>query len=225
MDTDRIQDNPRLTVAGRSTQRDITVPGLCACLFSLVLLAGCSGSSSDPAPSTNGPVTGFAGSQNPGEGSSPTIHDGLQLFADETDLLRDIPDVVASETLANSGLQVAYTHVDQRSSVPALDIETQWMNMQTCLEQVAASPIVVVIEGTVAPLTALDDVIYHIDGAPIASASRGTVVIIQVRDADFDGSLGRIGFNMRSIMGRYIWLANNLAERDYPFACASSSSV
>lgn len=145
---------------------------------------------------------------------------GLLLLEDEPGLLAAIPDVYASQTLANSGLQVAYTHPDQLKAIPALTIEAQWRFMQSCLQQVAVAPVVVIRDGPVTPFTSQDDVIHSIEGIPIASASIRTSVVIQVRDTDFDGSLGKFAFNLRSIMGRYLWLAADLPERDYPFSCA-----
>ena len=93
--------------------------------------------------------------------------------------------------------------------------------MQACVGQIAVAPLVVVRAGPVTPFTPKDDVIHSIEGIPIAAASRLTTsTVIQVRDSDFNGSLGQPAFNLRSIMGRYLVAICHLPERDYPFECA-----
>jgi len=183
----------------------------------LALLSACSGSS--PVESFEAGVPDVSANA-PDQEALTRIPEILLQLEDEPGLLAGIPDVYASQTLADSGLQVAYTQPEQIQAIPALVIETQWLYMQSCLEQVAAAPVVVVQAGPVTPFTPEDDVIHSIEGIPIASASTRLSVVIQVRDTDFDGSLGEPGFNLRSIMGRYLWLAANLPERDYPFYCA-----
>lgn len=143
-----------------------------------------------------------------------------QLFSDETELINAPPTMIKTRTLANTGIRIGYTSVGQLSSVDTAYIEGQWQHMQRCTGQLAVAPFIVITEQAVAPLTHDDDIIFNIDGVPAASASAGLVPIIQVREADFDGSLGNVGFNLRSILGRYLWLSANLAERDYPFTCA-----
>ncbi len=143
-----------------------------------------------------------------------------QLFSDETELINAPPTMIKTRTLANTGIRIGYTSVGQLSSVDTAYIERQWQHMQRCTGQLAVAPFIVITEQAVAPLTHDDDIIFNIDGVPAASASAGLVPIIQVREADFDGSLGNVGFNLRSILGRYLWLSANLAERDYPFTCA-----
>ena len=148
----------------------------------------------------------------------------LQQLEDEPGLLAEIPEVFASQTLADSGLQVVYTHSDQVTKIPALVIEKQWLFMQACLAQVAPAPVVVVMDGPVTPFTSEDDVIHSIEGIPIASASILLNAVLQVWDIDFDGFVGKPAFNLRSIMGRYLWLSANLPERDYPFFCAQQQT-
>jgi hypothetical protein len=127
----------------------------------------------------------------------------------------------SNETLADSGLQVAYTNAAQRAAIDPLYIERQWQQMQRCTGLTAIAPLIIVTEGRIAPFTRNDDVLHHIDGSVTASASYGvTNARIQISDADFDGSLGTVGFNTRSILGRYLWLSSGLAERDYPYDCA-----
>lgn len=100
-------------------------------------------------------------------------------------------------------------------------IVEQWVHMQNCLQVSAVEPIVTVVDGTLTPLTSNDDVIRHIDGQIQASSNvTDTGATIQIRGEDFAGSLGDPGAYLRSIMGRYLWLANGLAERDYPYDCA-----
>lgn len=103
-------------------------------------------------------------------------------------------------------------------------IVAQWVHMQDCLQVSAQEPSVSVVEGKITPLTPNDDVVRFIDGQIQASSNvTDTNVTVQVRSADFDGSLGEPGFYLRSIMGRYLWLSNGLPERDYPHECASGS--
>ncbi len=135
-----------------------------------------------------------------------------------TELISSIPDVVSSEVLADSGLQVAYTSTDLVTAVPALFVEDNWAHMQTCLNQVAVAPFVVVAND-VSPLTSLDDVIYSIEGVPVATSSAGNVPVIQITAADFTAG-SSAGSNLRSIMGRLVWSSAGLAVRDYPFECA-----
>jgi len=142
----------------------------------------------------------------------PTLHD-------ETSLA--LPPVHSSETLADSGLQVAFTSAGLRESIDPLFIERQWLHMQTCVAVTAAAPLIIVVDGSVSPLTPDDDVLHHIDGSVTASASQSASgATVQISHADFDGTLGNVGFNLRSILGRYLWLSTGLAERDYPYTCA-----
>jgi len=99
--------------------------------------------------------------------------------------------------------------------------------MQSCLQQSGVVPLVVVIDGPVMQLTAADDVVRNenplateISSQVVASATTLLAPVIQISVDDFDGSLGSPTFNLRSIMGRYLWLSNSLPERDYPFECA-----
>lgn len=132
----------------------------------------------------------------------------------------------SNEVLADSGLQVAYTNVAQRDAIDPLYIERQWQQMQRCTGLTAIAPLIIVTEGRIAPYSRDDDLLHHIDGSVTASASYGvTNATIQISDADFDGSLGTVGFNTRSILGRYLWLSSGLAERDYPYDCARVTSL
>ena len=207
-------DHHYRTVDHFSVAGAVRVLALAACL---AILSGCSSSSAVDASIDGVQTVSVSGSnQEP----ITRIPASLLQLEDEPGLLAEIPDVFASQTLADSGLQVAYTHPDQIPAIPALYIETQWLFMQSCLEQVAPAPVVVIRDSPVTPFTSEDDVIHSIEGIPIASASTRVSAVIQVHDIDFDGSLGKPAFNLRSIMGRYLWLSANLPERDYPFNCA-----
>jgi hypothetical protein len=176
-------------------------------------LGACSSSGSVPVEvPTTPPDPSASGSGTP---------DSLLQLEDDPGLLSSIPEVVSSEIRADTGLQIAYTREGQNLKVPGVLVEAQWVFMQTCVGQQTASPLVVVRDGPVVPFTATDDVIFNIDGVPVASASVRNVSIIQIRDTDFDGSLGSPGFNLRSIMGRLLWFSAHLPERDYPYSCAS----
>ena len=159
--------------------------------------------------------------------SSEPVPEVLERLAESSELIAPVPTVVHTETTAATGLQISYTSEALRSVAPALTIEKQWIFMQECLQHTAAVPLVLVREGPAEPFTFADDVVRNenplateINFVPIASATTLFGTVIQISDADFDGSLGTANFNLRSIMGRYIWLSNGLAERDYPFGCA-----
>lgn len=193
--------------------------------ISAVLLLSACGSNSSPEPNTSG--------QTPGSGTASTttgdMPPALQLLEDDPQLLNPVPDVVHTEIMADSGLQVAYTSDEQRELIDPLYISAQWQHMQSCVGVTAAAPLVIITIGPVKPFTADDDLLHHIDGSLTASAHvAGASVTLQVRAADFDGSLGEPGFNLRSIMGRLLWLGAALVERDYPYTCArepASSAV
>lgn len=179
-------------------------------------------------------ITACAGSSDPqpvlladDEQTSEPTPAVLQRLATSTELIAPVPDVVFTQTMAASGLRISYTTLELKTIAPALTIEQQWIFMQDCVQQVGVAPLVLVREGPVVPFTPADDVVRNenplsteIDFIPIASTSTLYGPVIQVSDSDFDGSLGSPSFNLRSIMGRYIWLSLSLSERDYPFACA-----
>ena len=185
----------------------------------LLVVSACSGSNSlDSATLADDPL-----------GSEPTPEVLLKLAA-STELIAPVPDVAHTQTMADSGLQIAYTTLQLRSLVPAQAIEQQWIFMQECLELVGVAPLVLVREGPVVPITLADDVVRNenplaleINSVPVASASTLYGPVIQISASDFDGSLGSHAFGLRSIMGRHLWLSASLPERDYPFACAQLS--
>ncbi|ASJ71114.1 hypothetical protein [Granulosicoccus antarcticus] len=191
-------------------------------------LAACSSSSSGPEPEPEpipAPPTDSGGEQTDpdeptGSGGQTGVLEGLLQLEDDPGLLSQIPEVVSIDIRADTGLQIAYTREDQALDVPGALVELQWVFMQSCLEQQSVAPVVVIRDGAVTPFTATDDVIYNIEGIAVASSSRRDVPVIQVQEADFDGSLGALGFNLRSVMGRMLWLSASLPERDYPFDCA-----
>ncbi len=185
-----------------------------------VALGACSSSGSVSVPEEVVEPT----TQPDSTGTQAGTPDSLLQLEDDPGLLTRIPDVVFSEIRADTGLQIAYTREGQDLAVPGALVEEQWVYMQTCVGQQSAPPVVVVRDGAVVPFTQTDDVIYNIDGIPVASASLRAVSVVQIQEADFDGSLGSPGFNLRSIMGRLLWLSANLPERDYPFNCARQQS-
>lgn len=125
-------------------------------------------------------------------------------------------------SLPQTGLMLALDDASLATRVDPLSLEAQWLHMSACTGQTAVAPIVIVSDATrLQPLTSDDDVMRDLDGRAMATASDGAV--LQSLLADLDGSLdspGGAGFYLRSIMGRYLWSAAALAERDYPFACA-----
>jgi len=192
----------------------------CMVVSCAILLSACSGSGAEPAPAPAQIVDDPALAPE----SVPQV---LQQLRQDPALIAPVPDIAHTQTLANTGLQVAYTEHALVAAAPAATIEKQWVFMQTCVELVGVAPVVLVREGKVEPFTMADDVVRNesllateINSVPIASASTLHGVVFQVSVDDFDGSLGAPSFNLRSIMGRHLWLAANLSERDYPFACA-----
>ena len=135
-------------------------------------------------------------------------------------LKNPLPDIVSNEVLAESGLQVSYTEVQQSTIIPALTVEANWLHMQSCLNQVGVAPLVLIRTSAIAPFTSSDDVLLTIDGIPMASASPGSIPVIQIGLSDFTVTGDAKGFNLRSIMGRTLWSSAGLAARDYPFSCA-----
>jgi len=123
-----------------------------------------------------------------------------------------------------NGLPIVYQDAGQVLTPNDEFIGAQWEYMQSCLQVSEQEPVVVVVEGKIEPTGSNDDVVRHIDGQVKASSHvNDTSATIQVSAEDFDGSLGSEGAYMRSIMGRYLWLANSLAERDYPYNCAKGA--
>lgn len=126
-----------------------------------------------------------------------------------------------TEFTPDTGMQITHDGTTPFVQDTTGFIEEQWLYMQTCLQQTAQEPAVVIVEGGVTPIHNDDEVIRHIDGKIQASAHvTDTDVSIQISAADFDGSIGTPGSYLRSIMGRYLWLSANLSERDYPYRCA-----
>lgn len=140
------------------------------------------------------------------------------LFDDPTDL----SDVHSLSTLADTGIRIGFKGEIDAESVDSGFIEASWSEMQSCLGVVAAAPLIIVTSDAIVPLSNADDVLFYIDGSITATSTRfATGVSIQISALDLDGSLNRIGFNLRSIMGRFLWASANLPERDYPHECAN----
>ena len=216
--------------------RWLTAGALCA-----ALLTGCGGSSSgesilslqsnidgpllDPTlpelaestPDSVDPIVTFVSGDN-----DPVVTAALaegELPFDDPTNLGDLGSVV---TTANTGLRVGFAIGLDPDTVDISLVEDSWTGMQNCLKVVAASPLVVVSNGPVLPMSSTDDILFHIDGSITATSTRFlSGATIQVDVADLDGSLNQIGFNLRSIIGRYLWASANLPERDYPHSCAS----
>lgn len=131
-------------------------------------------------------------------------------------------DVHSLTTLADTGIRIGFKGDIQADSVDALFIESSWTDMQTCLGVVGMAPMVIISSDTIVPLSNADDVLFHFDGSITATSTAfATGVTVQVSELDLNGAFNRIGFNLRSIMGRYLWASANLPERDYPHSCAS----
>lgn len=123
---------------------------------------------------------------------------------------------------AATGVQITFADEAQKDSIGGDYIESQWVQMQTCLQITALTPAVRVVSDRITPLTSDDDVLRFIDGSVLATATvTSTDATIQITEADFDGSLGAKGNNLRSIIGRYLWFSASLPERDYPYHCAN----
>lgn len=151
-----------------------------------------------------------------------------QILPESSDLGGEQPseDAVTAQPVeqitAATGVQIVYTDPEQQSRIDGDYIDSQWVHMQTCLQITAQTPTVNVVSDRITPLTADDDVVRYIDGSVLATATvTSTDTTIQIAEADFDGSLGAKGGNLRSIFGRYLWFSANLPERDYQYDCAS----
>jgi len=181
-------------------------PFVVAVVLSSVLMTGCGdvSSGSDPISALG---TNTSGAATPGE-----------ILDDAPSTQGNFGDVI---TLANTGLQLGF----QGLSVDSVDtdfIELNWTAMQQCLNVVAAPPLIIISSEYIEPLTNADDVLFHLDGKIVATSTvYATGATIQISAYDLDGSLGRIGFNLRSVIGRYLWTSASLPERDYPHTCAS----
>lgn len=137
----------------------------------------------------------------------------------------DAPATGTAEYTPDVGvdLQIAYADGQSIEGNDAF-IEAQWAHMQSCLQVSAQEPEVTVVATKITPVDSSDDVIRHIDGQILASSHvTDSSASIQIRVLDFDGTVGEPGAHLRSIMGRYLWLANSLNERDYPYACADGA--
>ena len=170
----------------------------------LLAIVGCGGGGSTNLPETTGQIlpesnlTGDQPSEDPG-----TVQ-------------------AVEQITAATGVQIVFADPEQQNSIDGDYIDSQWVKMQTCLQITAQTPTVNVISGRVTPITADDDVIRYIDGSILATATvTDTGTTIQVTEADFDGSLGAKGGNLRSIFGRYLWFSASLPERDYKYDCAN----
>lgn len=151
---------------------------------------------------------------------SVALPEALSELLASSALATPLPAISSVEILAESGLQVAYTQVEHTDLVPALSVEANWLYMQSCLNQVGVAPVVLIRSSAVVPLTQTDDVIHTIEGIPVASASVGSVPVIQIGLSDFMMTGDDRGFNLRSIMGRLLWSSAGLSARDYPYSCA-----
>lgn len=202
----------------------------------VLLFAACSGSSDSM--SRDEPINFIAQAD---ELDDDTIADNLPGVSDplpevlarlksESGLLAPVPEVQFTRTMADTGIQVSYTELSLVPLAPGEVIQAQWKFMQECVQQVGVAPVVLVTQDQVAPFTENDDVVRNqvltateILSIPIASASTLHGNLVQIRIDDFDGSLGSSLFNLRSIMGRMVWLENGLPVRDYPHDCAQFS--
>jgi len=154
--------------------------------------------------------------------SQTRIPAALQQLELSTAISEPIPFIHASEVLADTGLQVAFSTVDQQAQVSARSIEANWVHMQECLNQVSVAPLVLVREDGFAAMTADDIVIHSIEGYLVASVSLTAVPVVQIGVSDLLSSDESNGVNLRAIMGRLIWSSADLAVRDYPYTCATT---
>ena len=190
-------------------------------LFLASVVSGCTGSSAPISQTEVGQSSTLADPTVPTQVTSlvDVPEALLELQANET-LKNPLPELSSVETLADSGLQIAYTDVEQSAVIPALDVEQNWLHMQSCLEQVGVAPLVLIQSGVISPFTDSDDVVFAMSGTPAASATMALVPVIQIGIADFMESGERYAYNLRSIMGRLLWSMSGLSVRNYPYSCA-----
>ncbi|MBX2839321.1 MAG: hypothetical protein KTR35_20870 [Gammaproteobacteria bacterium] len=194
---------------------NLTCSGVVWALCSLALM-GCGSSTApfDPSSYSDDPSS-----------AQPTVvdFDSVDTLQNDAQLLNGLPSLAFQQTMADSGLTIGLAGSVVISDVDFHYVEQQWQNMQSCLSITAAAPLVVISGESLQVLSAEDDVLRYLDGSVIATSTRSAVgSVVQIALADFDGSLGEPGFHFRSIIGRFLWLNEGLAERDYPFDCARS---
>ena len=123
---------------------------------------------------------------------------------------------------AATGVQITFADEAQKDSIGGDYIESQWVQMQTCLQITAQTPAVRVVSDRITPLTSDDDVLRFIDGSVLATATvTSTDATIQITEADFDGSLGPRATTFAPLSVVISGFSASLPERDYPYHCAN----
>ena len=152
---------------------------------------------------------------------------GFLSDAVDTPSSRDVfelyPDIVDIESSTSSSLRIAYTADAQKTPSTLTDVETVWAEMSSCLGVTAPAPLVILKSTAVEPVSSSDDTIFDFTMNIAASAhDLDGATDIQLIAGDLDPSGESQGFYLRSILGRYLWRSNQLAERDYDYSCAAS---
>ena len=207
--------------AVRSADASLPMNATVPLTLSLALLfGGCGGGASDAMPD--------AGTIPSGPPVDP-IALPAPLLALRSDPARigTVPEIVLIETVASSGIQIAYTEEAQRARIDPLVVAGQWEAIQGCVGIVAPAPLVIVVGDEIDPFFSTDDVLRDIDLRITAGAGAGAdgVPVIQVRDSVFGAAGGDPGFPLRWIMSRYLWASADLPERDIPYLCARRESA
>lgn len=151
--------------------------------------------------------------------ASPTA-DPLQL-ADPTSGMgeSDIPGASFS-VVAAGGLGVHYGQLEAMQAMEPDQVQAEWWWMQQCLGVSSADPIVLITQTPLQTQARQDDVLFDIDGQPVATAGgleNQLLLQLHLRDALTPDDQA---YYLRSIMGRSLWFSAGLAERDYPHYCA-----
>jgi hypothetical protein len=168
-------------------------------------------------PQISNPVFSDANGTDDDTIADPNVSSDLP-FSDPTSL-DNLGEVV---TMADTGIRITSDPDHPLSRVELEFIQTSWTYMQSCLNVVATAPLVIVSNTPPKPNSSQDDVLYHIDGTITATATLySSGATVQLNVIDLDGTLSRVGFNLRSIFGRYLWTSANLSESNYPHHCAS----
>ena len=203
---------------------DCTAPVLSVLM--LVMLSACGGGSVDqvikPGQGGSEPELGAATPAADSDRQTETVSNNQPLL--DADPATILPGVIATQRLQSSELILGYTASAQEAQGVDAFVSESWELMQDCLGVTANAPTVVLQVEDVQPLSSLDDVIFSFEGRIVASShDEINGALIQVLESDvIDTGTGR-GDYLRSILGRYIWRSNGLAERDYDYSCARSA--
>lgn len=192
----------------------------------LLVLGACS-SGGDPVPVDSQTLEpGDSVLSDPGAAESAVDIAGTEgvPFADSgADVFQLYPDIIDLQISESTQLRLAFTDLNQQTDSALPFVDRTWSEMQNCLGVAANPPLVILKTADVEPFSSSDDTIFNFEMHIAASAHDvDGASVIQILANDLDEQGESQGFYLRSILGRYLWRSNQLAERDYNYTCASS---